>query len=268
VAGDSASGQGEPVRGHVPFEHVVLDVAARTHVGLVRTANEDHFATRADLGIVVVADGMGGHRAGDVAAQMAVDIIQAELTDLGAHPPADAMESLMRIGQAIESANASIFRLGRIEPKLSGMGTTAVVTLFLAGRLFYAHVGDSRLYRLRNGKLKSLTRDHSLVQELLDLGFFRTKGEALAAGVGENVITRCLGLDITVDVDLGEASVAPGDLFLCCTDGLFGQVTDQEIARILLREDLDLEARADALLSAALATGGRDNITLVLAQPA
>jgi protein phosphatase len=241
-----------------------IEVAVRTHVGLLRAVNEDHVVARPELGLVVVADGMGGHRGGDIASQLAVDVVQSELADLEQASPADVAEGLIRVGQAVESANASVFRLGRAEPALSGMGTTVVVALMLPDRLLYAHVGDSRLYRMRQGELQVLTTDHSLIQEMVDLGFYQNKEEALTAGVGEHVITRCLGLDMAVDVDLGDDPMEPGDIYLACTDGLCGQVRDADIGRILAQPRADLDGMAEELVLAALANGGRDNISLAL----
>jgi len=244
-----------------------LEIAFRTHVGLVRLRNEDYLAALPQQGVVLLADGMGGHRAGDVASRLAVETAVNELLPAQSDDSADDLESLLRVGQAVEAANQAIFRTVRLQPELSGMGTTIVAAVFREQRIFYAHVGDSRLYRIRRGRMRRLTRDHSLVQQMVDEGVFRNRAEARAAGVGDNVLTRTLGLDPQVEVDVGDAVLAPDDLYLFCSDGLSNKVPDREILGILRAAGSDLDARAEALLQAALDAGGSDNITLVLARP-
>jgi len=243
-----------------------LELACRTHLGLVRDNNEDSYTADGDYGLLVVADGMGGHCSGEVASCIAVEAAAEELGHCQQEDLADELDSLLLVGRAIEAANNAIFRETAAAPELTGMGTTLVVALFRNDRIFYAHVGDSRLYRVRDGRLRRLTRDHSLVQHLVDEGLFRNRAEAHEAGVGDNVLTRCLGQDPNVEVDVGDAALAPGDLFLCCTDGLCGLVSDQRIAE-LLSGDEPLEIVAARLEAAALAAGGPDNITLVLVRP-
>lgn len=221
----------------------------------------------AERGLVAVADGMGGHRAGEVASRLAIDTLVQELLPAQVSDRGDEMESLMRIGQAVEAANQAIQDEVRRQPDLHGMGTTLVVAIFRQGRIFFAHVGDSRLYRLRDGKLECLTRDHSLIQRVLDQGDFANRAEARRAGIRDSILTRSLGINPEVDVDVGDAPLRAGDLFLLCSDGLNGQLRDGTLRNILLAVEQDLEAAAERLQEAALATGGRDNITLILARP-
>lgn len=243
-----------------------LDIACRTHVGLVRDNNEDSYTADGDYGLFVVADGMGGHCSGEVASRIAVEASAEVLGQVQQDDAADELDSLMQVGRAAEIANGAIFaEVGRHE-ELSGMGTTVVNALFRGNRIYFAHVGDSRLYRLRAGKLRQLTRDHSLVQHLVDEGLFRDREEANQAGVGDNVLTRCLGQDPNVQVDVGDALLKEGDLFLCCTDGLCGVVPDDQLAR-LMESNESLELMAARLEAAALAAGGPDNVTLVLVRP-
>jgi serine/threonine protein phosphatase PrpC len=243
-----------------------LELACRSHVGLVRENNEDSYTADEDYGLLVVADGMGGHCSGEVASRIAVETAAEELGNAQHEDLADELDSLMVAGNAIERANQAIFAEVERHPEQAGMGTTVVTALFRDNRIYYAHVGDSRLYRFRNGHLHRLTRDHSLVQHLLDEGLFRDRAEAREAGVGDNVLTRCLGQDPNVEVDVGDADLEAGDLFLCCTDGLTGMVDDARI-KMLLSADESLEVIASRLEAAALAGGGVDNVTLVLARP-
>lgn len=243
-----------------------LDLACRTHVGLARTNNEDSYTADGDYGLLVVADGMGGHCSGEVASGIAVEAAAEELGHTQQEDLADELHSLAVVGHSVERANQAIFLAVAHSPELAGMGTTLVSAMFRGDRIYYAHVGDSRLYRLRDGRLRRLTRDHSLVQHLIDEGLFRNRAEAREAGVGDNVLTRCLGQDPNVQVDVGDADLEPGDLFLSCTDGLCGLVSDERI-EALLATDEPLEIRAARLEAAALSAGGNDNITLVLARP-
>jgi serine/threonine protein phosphatase PrpC len=243
-----------------------LELACRTHVGLVRENNEDSYTADGDYGLLVVADGMGGHCSGEVASRIAVETSAEELGQVQHLDLADELDSLLVVGRAVENANNAIFKEVATAPELTGMGTTLVTAIFRDNRIYYAHVGDSRLYRLRAGRLRHLTRDHSLVQHLVDEGLFRDRDEAHEAGVGDNVLTRCLGQDPNVEVDVGDAALQEGDLFMCCTDGLCGLVNDQRIQELMASGE-SLELIAARLEAAALAAGGPDNLTLVLARP-
>ena len=244
-----------------------LELAAHSDVGLVRAVNQDYLRTLPEQGIVALADGMGGHTAGEVAAEVAVEVAVEEVLHAQRFLDMDAVQALMAIGQAVERANASVYTLAQQKPELRGMGTTLVLALFMRGRIFYAHVGDSRLYLLRRGRLLQLTRDHSLIQQVLDMGIFNTRGEARQAGVGENVLTRSLGFHLDINVDVNEVPVRTGDLFLFCSDGLSSPLPDREIERIMADDRLSLEARVSALVRGAMEAGSRDNISAVLARP-
>lgn len=242
-----------------------LVVEHRSHVGLVRQTNQDYLACFPEEGVFLLADGMGGHQAGEVAARIAVDSAADVLLAGYAREAGDVLQGMLLTGQAVEHANLAVRAAAAEDASLKGMGTTLVLALFRPGRVFFAHVGDSRLYRLRDGVLHCLTRDHSLVQELLDQGVYRHRREAHAAGIGDNILTRSLGVRPEVEADLAESDVQPGDLYLACSDGLCGRVADAEILR-RMSPDEQLDEIADGLLQAALDAGGRDNISLILAR--
>lgn len=242
-----------------------LECAYRTHVGLVRPHNEDFLIALCDQGVLVLGDGMGGHEAGEVASKVAVEAAAKSLLPAQQEDAADDLESLMRVGQAAETANRAVFEAVEQDSALEGMGTTLVLALFREGSLYHAHVGDSRLYRLRDGKLKNLTRDHSLIQELVDNGLFGSFAEAREAGIGDNILTRSIGLDRNVEVDVGDVALDADDIFLLCSDGLCGKVPDDHIG-MLMDSGRSMDWIADALLSAALDSGGRDNISLIVAR--
>jgi len=244
-----------------------LAIATRSHVGLVRDSNQDRIAVDADCGAAVLADGMGGHRAGEVASRIAAERALDELRIAQRETVNDTMAGLLRIGHTVEAANGALLDTCVTHPELTGMGTTVVVTAFRDRRVFYAHVGDSRLYRVRYGRMRRLTRDHSLIQRMVDDGVFANRAAAREAGIRENVLTRSLGMQRQTDVDVGDALIESGDTYLICSDGLHGLITDNEIARLLREPQGDLEAQADTLLDAALGAGGNDNVSLILARP-
>ncbi|MGB5199006.1 MAG: hypothetical protein WBR56_03805, partial [Sedimenticolaceae bacterium] len=154
-----------------------------------------------------------------------------------------------------------------VHPELSGMGTTLVVAVFRDGQVFYAHVGDSRLYRVRYGRMRRLTRDHSLIQRMIDDGVFVNRASAREAGIRDNVLTRSLGIQREAEVDVGSAVLEVGDTYLMCSDGLHGLRPDSAIARILRDPRGDLEQQVQSLVDAALTAGGHDNISAILARP-
>ncbi len=246
---------------------IPLHVASASDVGLVRKMNEDYLFVMAEQGIVALADGMGGHLAGEVAAEVAVEVAVEEIRHAQRFSTMDTMQCLMHLGEAVERANQSVYTLAKSKQELTGMGTTLVLALFHDDRIFYAHVGDSRIYLLRNDRLMQLTRDHSLIQEVLDHGIFPNRGEAKEAGVGENVLTRSLGFTLEINVDVNEAVVRKDDLFLFCSDGLTGPLKESQIQQLMSREELSLESRTKVLVQAAMDAGGRDNISVVLARP-
>lgn len=244
-----------------------LDLATRSHQGLVRQRNQDSLRTDAELGIVLLADGMGGHRAGEVASRVAIEAAYADLLPVQRAADSDETHSQLSVGHALEAANRALFDMCDVHPELSGMGTTLVGAIFREGRIFYAHIGDSRLYRVRYGRIRRLTRDHSLIQRMIDEGVFVNRSEAREAGVRDNVLTRSLGMQRQADIDVGGNLLEAGDTYLLCSDGLHGSLPDTLLARILRDPKGDLEAQAQALLDAALAAGGNDNISAILARP-
>ncbi|WP_037375213.1 PP2C family protein-serine/threonine phosphatase [Sedimenticola selenatireducens] len=233
--------------------------------GRVREINEDSVAVLEAHGLVILADGMGGYNAGEVASQLAVEAITADLLPLCTND--ETTLSSQTIRSAVEVANESILSTMLAEPAYEGMATTVVVALFCDNRVHYGHVGDSRLYRLRDGKLEQLTRDHSMIQALVDEGMFGTVQEALDAGVKGNVLIRGLGIHETVEVDVGVSDVAPGDLYLFCSDGLSNMIPHQDMLNIVMEADGDINDAAERLLETALNNGGLDNVSLALVCP-
>lgn len=205
-----------------------LDYAWRTDRGRVRMRNEDAVSVSPDIGLVIVADGIGGASAGEVASSLAIRTV-SECFQIGRSLPVDKEEALQRAEAAVEAANEAIWDLAQMTPNYAGMGTTVVVGYAGSDWLAFVHVGDSRLYRLRDGKLEQLTRDHSFIQEVVDQGFFPTLEDAQRYGINENVLTRGLGTASPVAVDSGDVDLRLGDVFLFCTDGLTGMVTDEGI---------------------------------------
>ncbi len=231
----------------------------------MRELNEDSVAVLEAHGLVVLADGMGGYNAGDVASQLAVEAITTGLLPHYTNGNESPVEQVL--AETIAEANEAILSAMVENPEYQGMATTLVAALFCERRVYYAHVGDSRLYRWRQGILKQMTKDHSMVQALVDEGMFSSIQEALDAGVKNNVLFRGLGIEAGVEADLGVAEVSDQDLYLLCSDGLSNMVPDQDIAGILEQSAGDLEGAAEQLLSQALNNGGLDNVSLVLVSP-
>ena len=232
-----------------------LTVAAtlRTDIGKVRRQNEDAAFYDEKRAVFAVADGMGGHLAGEVASGMAIDAVKEMAFT---HPRADTVV----LRDTVKAAHEAIAQHAKMHPECAGMGTTLSV-LWRAGNYAYiAHAGDSRIYRLRSGMLEQITQDHSLVEELVRAGII-TKEQA-RIHPRRNVITRALGTDGDNEPDLLVTDIQKGDIFLLCSDGLTGMVEDEEIQKTLCENNL--ESAADSLIEQALAAGGRDNVTLVL----
>ncbi|MFK8067133.1 MAG: Stp1/IreP family PP2C-type Ser/Thr phosphatase [Gammaproteobacteria bacterium] len=250
----------------------VLELASNSDVGRRRGHNEDTSAIEAQHGLLIVADGMGGYAAGEVASAVAISTIvkhiQRRLPNVESLEPDQenefSHESLVAKA-AIREANYEVFRSAQDYSQFEGMGTTVVVLLLYDNRFTVAHVGDSRLYRLRDEKLEKITNDHSLIQELIDRGLY-TKEEA-EAKTPRNLVTRALGINESVNVDISEGSVLPDDLFLLCTDGLTDMVSDDEILLILNKYGDNLNLTAQKLIDLANKRGGKDNITAVLGRP-
>lgn len=231
-----------------------MTAALRTDVGRVRRQNEDAAWLNEKKGIYVVADGMGGHLAGEVASAMAIDAIRrmADNHDIA---------SISVLKETVLTAHEAICERAQANKNCSGMGTT-ISAMWRGGRYMYiAHVGDSRIYRFRKGEMEQITQDHSLVEELVRAGIISR--EEAKHHPRRNIITRALGTPGENAPDLLAADMEAGDLWLLCTDGLSSMISDEEIACVLGSEE-NLEKMADALLDKALAAGGRDNVTLIL----
>jgi protein phosphatase len=229
-----------------------------TDPGAVRENNEDTIRWDGDGGWAVLADGMGGHLAGEVASALAGDLLQQYFNALP--PEGNDSEVAQGLGQAVAEANRLIHHRAGTDPRCHNMGTTVVAALFRGSTLSCAHVGDSRLYRYRGGELEQLSHDHSLVQELVDEGMM-SREEAIES-THKNVITRALGLAAEVEVDLLQAPLEAGDLYLLCSDGLSDKLPDAELAGLLQGGSLD--EMAQRLVAEAKARGGEDNISLIL----
>lgn len=239
-----------------------MKLVAKTDIGSQRSENQDSYrgGRRPDDAVWgAVCDGMGGARGGRLASTMAVDALQQAI-EAGideAHTP-QAGRALLE--SAVEQANRSVYEKARGTPSLSGMGTTVVCALVRGGLAQYVHVGDSRIYLFRNNKLLQLTKDHSMVQEMVEQGAL-TEEEA-QNHPRKNLITRALGVGRDVEADFGEKEVSPRDILLLCSDGLTNFTSEEELCGIL--ESSEFFGAADAMIDAALAAGGQDNITAVL----
>ncbi len=246
-----------------------LQMVGLTDRGQVREQNEDSIATNPEIGLAVLADGMGGHQAGEVASRMAVDVVTRHVLEaLARNPGADegfagnTAPEIRAVSDAIKIANTAIYEVARTRPECAGMGSTLVVVVFFGSRLCVGHVGDSRLYRLRQGKLEQLTQDHSVIQELVNRGLL-THEEARQT-IGKNLVTRALGVDSNVVPDIGEQSLEDEDIYLLCSDGLNDMIPDEEIERMLAQGKDDLGATASRLVAVANERGGPDNISVIL----
>ena len=234
-----------------------------TDPGRVRTNNEDALAVRPEAGLVVLADGMGGYNAGEVASQMVTDLIARTLGDWLTQGLAGPREVRLALKDSVTAANLAVYEAAQNNPSHQGMATTLVVAVFGGARLTVGHVGDSRLYRLRQGQLATLTRDHSLVQEQVDAGL--VPPELARTAQYRNLVTRAVGVAPQVELDVAEHVVLLGDTYLFCSDGLNDMLPDGQIEHIL-KTHKPLEAAGQALLTQANQAGGRDNISLVLVQ--
>ena len=235
-----------------------------TDTGMVRDNNEDSVALDPDNHVAILADGMGGYNAGEVASAMATTFVRSELgrwlAEGGSQASAREIKRAMEI--CIDNANRSIFNAANSQPQYAGMGTTLVMGVFQDARTLIGHVGDSRCYRLRGGNFVQLTRDHSLLQEQLDAGLITPEQAQYATH--KNLVTRALGVEDTVLLEVNEFRVEDGDLYLLCSDGLSDMLSDERMAAVLVTAGT-LEEKANALVDAANDGGGRDNISVILA---
>jgi PPM family protein phosphatase len=241
---------------------VELTLAARSDVGMIRSGNEDSFFAHAtkERGIFIVADGMGGHAAGEVASEMAVQIVSRELQGLTDVQSESARE---RVASSILIANRAIYDRTLQESDKQGMGTTASILVVAGTRYLIGQVGDSRVYLLRDGALRQLTKDHSYVQEQVDAGFLTP--EQARYHPYSNVITRCVGASEAVEPDTYSGELRLGDVFLVASDGLTGMVDDRRLQQLLLSR-ASAGRVVDALIAEANYRGGLDNITAIVVQ--
>lgn len=246
-----------------------LVMTGRTDTGMVREHNEDSFQIAPEIGLAILADGMGGHLAGEVASAMAVDQVTSYLLpvlrkkskssrkqDGGESPESTALV------EAVQTANSAIHNASVTKPEQAGMGTTIVVAAFHDNLMTVAHVGDSRLYRYRQGALSQVTQDHSMVQELLRRGLI--SAEEARTSANRNLVTRALGVEPVVQVDVAEHPFEEGDIYLLCSDGLNDVLDDGDIAAMLGQYSQDLETATQEMITEVNARGGPDNVSIVL----
>jgi len=246
-----------------------LEVATLTHPGIVRSHNEDSIAADAQVGLAILADGMGGYNAGEIASGIAVELIKVEMTKALAERDADRLDGAAAerlIEEHGARANTVIFQAAQSHPQYAGMGTTLVVALWHDNRMSVGHIGDSRLYRLRGATLEQITRDHSLLQEQIDSGMI-TKEQARHSQ-NKNLVTRAVGIDPKVDTEVHTYTVHPGDVYLLCSDGLSDMVNEEDIQTTLASLRANLPLAAQHLVQQAIDHGGRDNISVILVRVA
>ncbi len=232
--------------------------AGRTDVGVIRSGNEDNYLMVPDRGVFIVADGMGGHAAGEVASEMAVRIIARELGDISSRTDREASE---RIRNSIIEANSAIFQRTLSEQDKRGMGTTATAMVVLGDNYLIGQVGDSRAYVLRKGDLLQLTKDHSYVQEQVDAGYLSP--EEARTHPYSNVITRCVGANVDVTPDVYSGALQTGDVYLLASDGLTGMIEDDDLSEMMTKLT-EPQQLADALVDEANRRGGLDNVTVIV----
>ena len=245
-----------------------LEMVTATDPGRVRGQNEDAVFADAGLGLAILADGMGGYNAGEVASGMATTLLAANFAQFMAASPMRDAESMQaevmhqRLLAEIAAVNAAIFQAAASQPRYAGMGTTLVVACFYDNRMSVAHLGDSRLYRLRGGYFEQLTKDHSLLQEQLDSGMI--SAEEARYSLNRNLVTRALGVDAVVETEIHDYDAQLDDIFLLCSDGLSDMLDDTEIALAVQSMADNLALAAEHLVQMANDNGGRDNISVIL----
>ncbi|HEY5703230.1 MAG TPA: Stp1/IreP family PP2C-type Ser/Thr phosphatase [Gammaproteobacteria bacterium] len=241
-----------------------FEIATASHIGKHRPHNEDSVLTDKALALVVMADGMGGYKAGEVASAIAVTTIHLAIQTARLGKTKKRVDGHVPglIRRAINQANSNIYAMARSNPECYGMGTTVICSLLSGQKLFIGNVGDSRLYRYRDNDLEQITRDHTLIQEMIDRGMYTP--EEANAKMPKNLVTRALGLENNVEVDIVEETIVTGDIYLLCTDGLNDMVNDEEIHLTLSKYSANLAQAADKLVQLANHYGGKDNISVAL----
>ena len=247
-----------------------LDIVSATDAGSIRTHNEDNLAADRELGLLMLADGMGGYKAGDVASAIAtglmVDYLKPFLLDKEASSSLYGSEAVevQAITDAIAKTNLAIFKTAQTNTQYNGMGTTLVLMMLRQNRVLVAHVGDSRLYRLRHGRLELLTQDHSLLQEQVELGLISS--EHARVSHNRNLVSRALGVHEKIEADIAEHEVHADDVYLLCSDGLNDMVDDADIELALNELQINLPLAANQLIQMAIDNGGHDNVSVLIAK--
>ncbi len=250
--------------------NVGLEFAAKTDTGLVRSQNEDSIAISPMHGFAILADGMGGYNAGEVASSLATTVIkdcleqglsllEGRQLDAPLHPHRE-FHQLM--SDSIHHANLAILEAAHNEPRYGGMGTTVIAALVRHDRITIAHVGDSRAYRFRMGELEQITRDHSLLQEQIDAGMIDPEWAHFSQN--RNLVTRAVGVGLEMEVEIHDHHIEPGDIYLLCSDGLSDMLRSKEIGDILTSQQTSLKQACDVLVQRANDNGGHDNISVIL----
>ena len=249
-----------------------LQIVERSDVGQVRDHNEDFIISDEKRGIAVLADGMGGMNAGEVASSMSAHVVMDELVgfvdgsstlQMADKQPGDIGGYEKRVLQtSVEKANSAVFHVSQTQPQCRGMGTTIIATLFYDNKIVVGHIGDSRMYRCRDDELEQITKDHSFVQELIDKGLYSEEEARISSQ--KNVVTRAVGVAPTIEAEVNEHDALPGDLYLMCSDGLTDLVSDKDIQSIIDLSGSNLEGMAEQLVEMANASGGKDNISIIL----
>lgn len=236
------------------------ELVTATDTGMVRQRNEDYVTLDRERGVAVLCDGMGGHLAGDVASRLGAEAVLEALCE----PQAGEADLPARLREAVETANQVIIEAARARPEWTGMGATVVAAVFGDDVVHAAHLGDSRMYRLRAGSLDLLTEDHTVSQQYVRRGVL--SADAAQGWIGRSMLLRALGIDDDVDVDVTESVLMPEDCFLLCSDGLTDACSEEQIREELCQGDTELEEIAARLIDLANANGGPDNVSVVLAR--
>jgi len=249
-----------------------LEIVAKTDVGQIRDHNEDYINASDVMGYALLADGMGGLNAGEVASSMSVHLLMDEMIAYRQDPAlkeaelmddeSDLSPPAKFVKAAINQANSAVFHVSQTQPQCRGMGTTILASLFYDNKVAIGHIGDSRVYRFRDEKLAPITKDHSFVQELIDKGLY-TEEEARLSN-RKNVVTRALGVGPDVDVEVHEHECEVGDIYLLCSDGITDLIEDADIEVTISQMNKKLDACAQYLVTLANASGGKDNISVIL----
>jgi len=249
-----------------------IQIYGETDVGSVRDHNEDSIGSDESIALLVLADGMGGHRGGEMASAITVSTVLKTVTDKTKKiNTGDTDEETgfstesVAVHEAVTLANKNVHDSSEANAQYRGMGTTVVVVMFYDNRFTVAHVGDSRLYRLRDGELEQITRDHSLMQELIDRGFYTP--EQARNSLNKNLVTRAIGIDNKVQIDIQEDVAMVDDIYLLCSDGVTDMIEDDLIQSTMIENSNDLEKAASEIIRLSNEHGGKDNISALLAKP-